>query len=155
MHPARPYCWLWKGRHPAHQYYWRWKGIQHACPLSIWLAAEIITPCTSILLAVEMVTPCSSILLAVERDTPCLHSAGYRREDTLVHQYYWRWKGVYHACPIVHTAGCGNRYTLHVHTADGGKGRHPTCPYCRLCNGIHPARPFSWLWKCTVVRMEE
>ncbi len=78
-HPARPYCWRWKGMHPACQYCWRWKGIHPAHPL---LAVERDTPCTSILLAVEGDISCTSmsgcgngyilhVLLAVEKDKPC------------------------------------------------------------------------------------
>jgi hypothetical protein len=50
------------------------------------VAVEMDTPCPCILLVVKGKTPCTSILVAVERDTP------------------------------VHSAGCGNEYTLYVST---------------------------------------
>jgi hypothetical protein len=74
IHPARPYSWLWKWLHPARPFCWLWKGIHlhvHSAgsrrddtlhisttgdgkgytmhvQLSIRLAAEIDTPCTSV-----------------------------------------------------------------------------------------------------------
>ncbi len=77
---------------------------------SILLFVERDTPCTAILLAVEMDTPCTFILLAVERDLPCTSMMGCGNGYTLQ----------------VHTAGVGNgerdaHCQVHVQTACGGK----------------------------------
>jgi hypothetical protein len=58
-------------------------------------------------------------MLVVERDTPCMS--------------------------IVHTAGGGKRYTLHVHNCWLWKGIHPH-PYCWWWKGIRPARSHCWWW---------
>ena len=93
IHPAHPYCWLWKGIHHARLS----AGGRRGDTLPVYmlyverdtLCTSILlvrnrytllvntsgsgndTPCKSILLAVEMDTPCTSILLVVEMDTPC------------------------------------------------------------------------------------
>ncbi len=49
----------------------------------------------------------------------------------------------------VHTAGGGRGYALHVYTTGDGKTYtlHTARPKCWLWKGIHPACPFCWLWK--------
>jgi hypothetical protein len=57
--------------------------------------------------------------------------------------------------------GDKKEYTLHIHTAAGGKGYKlhvysillmvkgikPASPYCWWLKGIHRAHPYFWLWK--------
>ncbi len=64
--------------------------------MSILMAVEINTRCTSILLAVEIDTPC--ILLAVERDTPCT-SVLLAVEGALHLHTAGEGKGIHPACP--------------------------------------------------------
>jgi hypothetical protein len=87
--------------------------------MSILLAVERDTPCTSILLAVEGDTPGTSILLVVEGYT--LHASPFCWLWKWLHpghSYCGRLKGI----GPVRPAGCGRGDTLYVHTAGRGRG---------------------------------
>ncbi len=108
---ARPCWWLWKGIHPARPYCWWWKWIHHASPY--WRRWKWIHPARLYCWLLKWI-----------------HTA-----------YSWRWKGIHSALPycwwwkgpctsillaVVRDTPCMcillEGYTLHVHTAGGGKG---------------------------------
>jgi hypothetical protein len=83
LHPARLFCWLWKGTHPARPY-WCWCK---ETPPSLLLAFQMDTSCTSTLLW-KGIHPASPFCWLWK----WIHSV-------TVSQSYWPRKAIHHGCP--------------------------------------------------------
>jgi hypothetical protein len=99
MHPARPYCWRWKG-----------------CTLHVHTAGgERDAPCTSILLAVKWMHPARPYFWKWKGCTLHAHTAMVGKISPCMY-ILWRWKGVHR----LHTSNGNEIETIANESFDNG-----------------------------------